>query len=98
VADRCEDFSLSTFKLSTSALRVEMVSVSVSISLARSAFEGSAMGTVAEVADGGEGGGLDGWCAAAAAGVVEDDSVEVERDEEDRCDRDTRLSRARSPG
>jgi hypothetical protein len=52
------------------------------------------MGAVVEVAEGGEGGGLVGWGAVAAAGVVDDDAVEVESDEEDRRDRDTRLSRA----
>jgi len=66
--------------------------VRLSINVAMSALEGSAMGDVMKLADGGYGGGLVGGAAAVGRAVAVNGSTEQE--EEDRRDRDTRLSRA----
>jgi hypothetical protein len=63
--------------------------VRVSISLARSVLDGSAM-EKAEAAEFGEGGGL-------LVGMVAEAGAVAEVDEEDWHDRDTRLSRALMP-
>jgi hypothetical protein len=68
------------------------VPVRLSIILAMSALEGSAMGDVAEAADGGECGELDVGAAAAGRAAAVEGSAGT--DEQDRCDLDTRLSRA----
>jgi len=87
-----EDLSLSFFKAATSDCREAIVPVRLSIILAMSALEGSAMGEEMKLADGGWGGGLVGG--AAAVGHAAAGAGPAEREEEDRRDRDTRLSRA----
>jgi hypothetical protein len=72
-----------------------IVSVRVSISLAKSALDGSAMVDVNDAAEDGEGGGL--WSGAVDCVVVAAAAEGVVAEVEDGRDRDTRLSRTSGP-